>query len=519
MPFRLKNALAVFQKNMDKCFKGTEKFIAVYIDDILKHLRVMLDICQEKGLILSLTKMKIAVPEIEFLGAIIGESKIKLQPHIIMKKCDFDEEKLKTKAGLRSFLGILNYARNYILKLSLLLGPLYEKTNPHGDKRMKPSDYEIIRNIKQKVQTLPDLQISPEEAYIIIETDGCMEGWGGICKWKGEKEDPRKDEKICAYASGKFKVMQSTIDAEINACINSLEKLKIYYLDKREITLRTDCQAIVSFYNKTNSNKASRVRWLKFADIITGTGLQINIEHIDGKQNVLADSLSRLVNLCFAGCTEQVQAKEVVMKSLQITEELLQDIAQSRNVKNGYEQITQISGLCHRFIMERSSSNSRDHYIDTIKSKPTQLQYQWQNLVPTPALPNNWNEPQQKKPLLHYDTSMPFWTSKPKSACPSQQKTTTGVITGPTSSDKIRKPEDSSLNLKNYVMMWAESKYDRPNQPQVHYKYHPVHSYLLDVSSDDEDDNEEAIVDLGWDDFTLHSIKRFRPDIPNARKG
>ncbi|KAL4556309.1 hypothetical protein LXL04_038956 [Taraxacum kok-saghyz] len=176
-----------------------------------------------------------------------------------------------------------------------------------------------------------------------------MEGWGGLCKWKRTKEDPRKDEKICAYASGKFKVMQSTINAEINACINALEKLKIYYLDKREITLRTDCQAIVSFYNKTNSNKASRVRWLKFADIITGTGLQINIEHIDGKQNVLADSLSRLVNLCFAGCAEQVQAKEVVMKSLQITEELLQDIAQSRNVKNDFRPMPQVYNGTYAF--------------------------------------------------------------------------------------------------------------------------------------------------------------------------
>ncbi|KAL4573290.1 hypothetical protein LXL04_020090 [Taraxacum kok-saghyz] len=141
--------------------------------------------------------------------------------------------------------------------------------------------------------------------------------------------------------------------------------------------------------------------------------------------------------------------------------------------------------------MEHSPSNSHEPYIDTIKSKPTQLQYQWQNLVPTLALPNNWNEKQQKIPLSHYDTSMPFWTSKPKSACPSQQKTTTAVITGPMSSDKIRKPEESSLNSKNYVMMWAESKYEKPNQPHAHYKYHPVHGCLLDVSSDDEDDNEE----------------------------
>ena len=35
MPFGLKNAPAIFQRKMDKCFKGTEDFIAVYIDDIL----------------------------------------------------------------------------------------------------------------------------------------------------------------------------------------------------------------------------------------------------------------------------------------------------------------------------------------------------------------------------------------------------------------------------------------------------------------------------------------------------
>nr|GEU33950.1 putative polyprotein [Tanacetum cinerariifolium] len=83
---------------------------------------------------------------------------------------------------------------------------------------------------------------------------------GRNSQMKKSKEDPRGSEKICAYASGKFLTTQSTIDAEINACINTLEKLKIYYLDKQEVTLRTDCQAIISFYNKTNSNKSSRVR-------------------------------------------------------------------------------------------------------------------------------------------------------------------------------------------------------------------------------------------------------------------
>ncbi|GJY11161.1 hypothetical protein Tco_0379346 [Tanacetum coccineum] len=94
------------------------------------------------------------------------------------------------------------------------------------------------------------------------------------------------------YSIYKFSTTQSTIDAEINACINTLEKLKIYYLDKQEVTLRTDCQAIISFYNKTNINKSSRVRWIKFADAVTGTGVKINIEGISSNSSLLSGGSS-----------------------------------------------------------------------------------------------------------------------------------------------------------------------------------------------------------------------------------
>nr|GFA12154.1 putative polyprotein [Tanacetum cinerariifolium] len=99
---------------------------------------------------------------------------------------------------------------------------------------MKPSDYDLVKKIKEQVQNLPDLKIPLENSYIILETDGCMEGRGGIVKWKKNKGDPKSSERICTYASGKFSTTQSTNDAEINACINTLEKLNIYYLDKQE---------------------------------------------------------------------------------------------------------------------------------------------------------------------------------------------------------------------------------------------------------------------------------------------
>ncbi|KAG6468385.1 hypothetical protein ZIOFF_073061 [Zingiber officinale] len=312
MPFGLKNAPAIFQRKMDNCFRGTEEFIAIYIDDILvfsdtyeahkRHLKAFITICEQNGLILSPTKYKIGVKQVDFLGATIGDSKIKLQPHIIQKILETKPESLTEIRALRRWLGILNYARAYIPNLGKTLGPLYSKTSVKGERRMNTQDWKIIEQIKQQVQNLPDLEIPPLNAIILLETDGCMEGWGGICKWKTSKGEPRTSEKICAYASGRFLPLKSTIDAEVQAVINSLEKFKIYYLDKSELIIRTDSHAIVKFYEKATDHKPSRVRWLTLSDYISGIGIKVSFEHISGKDNVLADELSRLITTILCAC-------------------------------------------------------------------------------------------------------------------------------------------------------------------------------------------------------------------------
>ena len=96
--------------------------------------------------------------------------------------------------------------------------------------------------------------------------------------------------------------------------MENLKALKIHYLDQKEITLRTDCQAIISFYNKSAQNQPSRVRWLNFVDFVTGTGVQIHFEHIDGRLNVLADALSRLTtNMVY---TEETESTDMFLANL-----------------------------------------------------------------------------------------------------------------------------------------------------------------------------------------------------------
>ncbi|KAG6532200.1 hypothetical protein ZIOFF_006039 [Zingiber officinale] len=302
--------------------------------------------------------MKIGSPTIEFLGATIGQSTIKLQPHVISKIADFKEQELSTTKGLRSWLGLLNYAKSYIPNLGRLLGPLYAKTSPTGEKKMNFQDLELIRKIKKIIKELPDLSIPPNDYFIIIEADGCMESWGGICKWKPKKYDFNSAEKICAYSSGKYNPLKSTIDAEIHAVMNSLNSFKIYYLDKTELIIRTDCQAIISFFNKSAQNKPSRVKWLAF----TGLGIETQFQHVNGKDNLLADALSRLV--CSLTGSWTPAAKDLLILA-QIEEALLQ-IKDKPNLMASQH----LAGLMSSFNNMKNWPAIREEQVSTTKKNP-----------------------------------------------------------------------------------------------------------------------------------------------------
>ena len=133
---------------------------------------------------------------------------------------------------------------------------------------------------------------------MIIETDGYSLGCGGVLLAKPHKYSAKNTEKICRYSSGKYKEKGniSSIDAEVLAIIYAIDSFRILIISKKEITIRTDCEAIVKFYKLKNEKRSSQRRWLNFTERIINTGIKIEIEYIKGIDNSLADSLSRLIN-------------------------------------------------------------------------------------------------------------------------------------------------------------------------------------------------------------------------------
>ena len=303
MPFGLKNAPSIFQRKMDNVFNKYKKFVCVYIDDILvfsktieehvSHLKLILSEFLKQGIIISGKKAQFFRKNIEFLGVEIGDGHIKLQPHIAKKI--LETPPVRNIKALQQFLGLANYARPFIKNLGKLIGPLYSKLGGTGVKQFNVEDDKQIIKVKQAVTNLPDLKLPLDTDYLIIECDGCEEGWGAILKSKPNKYSPKTEEQICRYGSGQYRErrLTSSIDQEILAVNYALDSFRLFLLNKKEILVRTDCEAIVKFFHNKNSKRISQRRWLAFKDRILNSNYHIIFEHIKGKNNILADTLSR----------------------------------------------------------------------------------------------------------------------------------------------------------------------------------------------------------------------------------
>jgi Reverse transcriptase (RNA-dependent DNA polymerase) len=134
MFFGMCNSLATFQGMMDKIFKKEieENLIIVYMDDILafsktidgleKIEQIILKKAREYDLYFKAKKCEFRKPKIEYLGLVVEEEKLAMNPAKLKGILDWPAPK-KVKE-VRSFLGFENFYRRFIKGFSHLAHPL-----------------------------------------------------------------------------------------------------------------------------------------------------------------------------------------------------------------------------------------------------------------------------------------------------------------------------------------------------------------------------------------------------------
>ncbi|GKE24871.1 hypothetical protein Tco_1436383 [Tanacetum coccineum] len=134
--------------------------------------------------------------------------------------------------------------------------------------------------------------------------------------------------------------------------------------------------------------------------------------------------------------------------------------------------------------------------------------------------PKTLNFQQQKKQLKPCETYKQSYNAKPRYALDNQPKITTGQTREKMFEFKIKKPEEFSSNWKPWHKDWEAITSNHSENDAINddgkYRYNRKGFLEDDESSDDS----ILIVDPGWDDYCLQTLKlnHLIPLCPEARR-
>lgn len=294
MPFGLKNAPATFQRVMDNVLR---KYIGVtclvYMDDIiifstslqehLENLSKILETLREYNLKIQIDKCEFLQKEVAFLGHIVTPEGVKPNPAKI--KVIREWPLPKNEKELRGFLGVLGYYRKFIKDFAKIAKPLTQQLRKDETINHTKEFISAFEKCKYILSSSQVLQYPDFNQKFILTTDASNYALGAVLSQGNIGRD-----KPIAYASRtltKTEEKYSTIEKELLA-IDWACKYFRPYLYGRKFTLFTDHKPLTYALNLKTPNDRL-IRWkLRLEEF------DYDIQYRPGKQNVVADGLSRI---------------------------------------------------------------------------------------------------------------------------------------------------------------------------------------------------------------------------------
>ncbi|KAL0210665.1 hypothetical protein RCL1_005101 [Eukaryota sp. TZLM3-RCL] len=306
--FGLKNVPAIFQNIMMEIFDIPGVFI--YIDDViiadssfdgfLDKIRTVLHRAKLKRVNLGLNKCRFSSSNHPF----------KILGHVFLNKTRFidssridalnDLPRPTTLKEVRSFIGSINYLRDWLPDISSLIAPIINLTKGSPKSiSWTPALDNLFVKIKSMIANHIPLTLPDQEGNILISTDASDIAVGGVvwlerppCAAAGTKLIDRKVLPLSFYSKilSNSQKNWSVFQKELYAILLILtESTLSSFLRSRHLTIFMDHQNIAFLYSAPEKNRIVK-RWIPIL-----TDFDFDIEHTKGEDNHWADMLSRFV--------------------------------------------------------------------------------------------------------------------------------------------------------------------------------------------------------------------------------
>ena len=293
LPFGLTNAPAHFMALMQEVFHELlDTCAVVYLDDVLiysrtvdehdKHLTRVLQLLREHKLYAKLSKCELYQSRISFLGHTLSSEGV----HMETSKVDAIQgwPIPLTIADLRAFLGLAGYYRRFIAFFSAIALPLTALLKKDKAYAWNDEADAAFKKLKWAVVNAPVLVTPRQDLEFVVTTDA-----SGYAVGASLSQDSGEGLRPCAFMSKKM------IPAEKNYPVHEQELLAIicalkewrHHLHGKKFRVITDHHSLRYLHTQPHLS-ARQSRWCEYL-----SQFDYVIEYMDGKQNVVADALSR----------------------------------------------------------------------------------------------------------------------------------------------------------------------------------------------------------------------------------
>ena len=298
MPFGMKLAPMTFQRAMNQLMEGITEFATAYLDDLairsssweehVRHLQVVFGRLAQAGITLNSKKCTIGGARVKYLGHQVGSGEV--APLQAKVAAIAELPRPTTKTEIRSFLGSVGFYRKFLPYYSETAAPLTNllKGGRKGDvvPHWTPECERAFLKLKQGLVEGPILKAPDFSQDFEIYTDASEVGIAAVLTQEaGGYPHP------VAYYSRKLldrETRYSTIEKELLAIMAALDNFHVY-VGFGPVTIHSDHRPLVWLRQCTTANQRV-LRWaLALAEY------DLTVEHIRGRDNCLADMLSRQI--------------------------------------------------------------------------------------------------------------------------------------------------------------------------------------------------------------------------------
>ncbi|GJY91023.1 putative reverse transcriptase domain-containing protein [Tanacetum coccineum] len=227
MPFGLTNAPTIFMDLMNRvCRPSLDKFVILFIDDILnysktqeehvEHLRLVLELLKKEKLYAKFSKCELWLREVQFLGHVINGNGIHVDPSKIEAVKNWKAPKTPTE--VRSFLGLAGYYCMFIENFSKIAKSLTILTQKSKTFNWGEEQELVFQTLKDKLCNAHVLALLDGPKDFVVYCDAFGIGLGCMLMQKG---------KVIAYASRQLKIHEknyTTHDLELGKELNMRQR-------------------------------------------------------------------------------------------------------------------------------------------------------------------------------------------------------------------------------------------------------------------------------------------------------